>query len=59
MAADRSTAESARAVLERKAEIYEKLRRGRTGGLSEAQLEGLLVDVSWVLCFLLLSPGWC
>ncbi|THH09312.1 hypothetical protein EW145_g2119 [Phellinidium pouzarii] len=44
--AGRQTAESARAALERKAAIYDKLRRGRTGGLSEAQQDALLVDVS-------------
>ena len=45
LAADRATAESARAALERKAKIYEKLRRGKTGGLTEVQLDSLLVDV--------------
>ena len=45
LAADRATAESARVALERKAKIYEKLRRGKTGGLTEAQLGSLLVDV--------------
>ncbi|KAF9048717.1 hypothetical protein BJ165DRAFT_1342748 [Panaeolus papilionaceus] len=38
------TLESARAVLERKAKIYEKLRKGKTGGLDEKQYESLLVD---------------
>ncbi|KAF8656817.1 hypothetical protein AX16_002366 [Volvariella volvacea WC 439] len=38
------TLESARAVLERKAKIYEKLRKGKTGGLSEKQYDALLVD---------------
>ncbi|EJD06409.1 uncharacterized protein FOMMEDRAFT_151670 [Fomitiporia mediterranea MF3/22] len=44
LAADRQTAESARAALERKAKIYEKLRKGKTGGLTEAQVDALLVD---------------
>ncbi|KAG8743385.1 hypothetical protein FRC12_015060 [Ceratobasidium sp. 428] len=38
------TLESARATLERKAQIYEKLQRGKGGGLSEKQREALLVD---------------
>ena len=42
----RPTLDSARAVLERKAKIYEKLRRGKTGGLNDAQYDALLVDVS-------------
>ncbi|KAI0264490.1 hypothetical protein BC834DRAFT_924681 [Gloeopeniophorella convolvens] len=41
---DRRTAESARAALERKAKIYEKLKKGQSGGLNEAQYESLLVD---------------
>ncbi|KAL5485677.1 hypothetical protein ACEPAI_6718 [Sanghuangporus weigelae] len=44
LAADRVTAESARAALERKTKIYEKLRKGKTGGLTEAQIDSLLVD---------------
>ncbi|KZT73147.1 hypothetical protein DAEQUDRAFT_762499 [Daedalea quercina L-15889] len=40
----RPTLESARAVLERKAQVYEKLRKGKSGGLSEKQYESLLVD---------------
>jgi hypothetical protein len=39
------TLESARAVLERKAKIYDKLRKGKTGGLSDKQFDALLVDV--------------
>lgn len=39
------TLDSARAVLERKAKIYEKLRKGKTGGLNDAQYDALLVDV--------------
>lgn len=39
------TLETARAVLERKAKIYEKLRKGKGGGLSDAQYDSLLVDV--------------
>ncbi|KAF8962760.1 hypothetical protein BDZ97DRAFT_1662498 [Flammula alnicola] len=38
------TLESARAALERKAKIYEKLRKGKTGGLNDAQYDALLVD---------------
>lgn len=41
----RPTLDSARSALERKAKIYEKLRKGRTGGLSDAQYDALLVDV--------------
>ncbi|KAH9986235.1 hypothetical protein BJV77DRAFT_1029844 [Russula vinacea] len=41
---DRRTVESTRATLERKAKIYEKLKKGQSGGLSEAQFDGLLVD---------------
>ena len=44
--ADKSTAESAREALERKAKIYEKLKKGKSGGLSDAQYDALLVDVS-------------
>ncbi|TFY50654.1 hypothetical protein EVJ58_g10951 [Rhodofomes roseus] len=40
----RPTLESARAVLERKALVYEKLRKGKSGGLSDKQYEALLVD---------------
>lgn len=39
------TLESARSALERKAKIYEKLRKGKTGGLNDAQYDALLVDV--------------
>lgn len=38
------TIESGRAVLERKAKVYEKLRKGKSGGLTEKQYEALLVD---------------
>jgi len=41
----KTTLESARTVLERKAKIYDKLRRGKSGGLSDKQYEALLVDV--------------
>lgn len=44
-AVSRVTVESARAALERKAKVYEKLMRGKSGGLSEKQYEALLVDV--------------
>ncbi|KAI0734212.1 hypothetical protein C8Q72DRAFT_454987 [Fomitopsis betulina] len=40
----RPTLEAARAALERKAQVYEKLRKGKSGGLSEKQYEALLVD---------------
>jgi hypothetical protein len=43
---DRRTVESTRSILERKAKLYEKLKKGKSGGLSEAQFDGLLVDVS-------------
>ncbi|KAF8992850.1 hypothetical protein BDQ17DRAFT_1253506 [Cyathus striatus] len=38
------TLESARAALERKAKIYDKLKKGKSGGLSDKQYEALLVD---------------
>ncbi|CAK5268546.1 unnamed protein product [Mycena citricolor] len=38
------TLESARSALERKAKIYEKLKKGKHGGLSDKQYENLLVD---------------
>ncbi|EGN98700.1 hypothetical protein SERLA73DRAFT_122590 [Serpula lacrymans var. lacrymans S7.3] len=38
------TVESARAVLERKAKIYDKLRKGKSGGLNDKQYDALLVD---------------
>lgn len=44
-AVSQPTLESARAALERKAEIYDKLRKGKTGGLNDKQYESLLVDV--------------
>lgn len=40
------TLENARAVLERKAKVYDKLKKGKSGGLSDKQYESLLVDVS-------------
>ncbi|TDL25507.1 hypothetical protein BD410DRAFT_595768 [Rickenella mellea] len=40
----RPTIEHARAALERKAKIYEKLRKGKTGGLNDKQYDHLLVD---------------
>lgn len=40
--------ESARAALERKAKIYDKLRKGKTGGLNDKQYDALLVDVSFI-----------
>jgi hypothetical protein len=41
------TLESARAALERKAKIYDQLRKGKSGGLNEKQYDTLLVDVSF------------
>ncbi len=43
--ADKTTAESAREALEKKAKLYEKLKKGKSGGLTDAQYDGLLVDV--------------
>ncbi|KAG9016638.1 hypothetical protein FRB90_002704 [Tulasnella sp. 427] len=40
----RSTVESARAALERKSKMYDKLKRGMTGGLNDKQYDALLVD---------------
>ncbi|KAG6332755.1 hypothetical protein ID866_6329 [Astraeus odoratus] len=40
----KTTVESARAALERKAQLYEKLRKGMSGGLNEKQYDALLVD---------------
>jgi len=45
----RPTIDSARAALERKAKVYEKLRKGKTGGLNDAQYDALLVDVCFNL----------
>lgn len=42
---DRRTVESTRSILERKTKLYEKLKKGQSGGLSEAQFDSLLVDV--------------
>jgi hypothetical protein len=39
------TLESTRAILEKKAKIYDKLTKGKTGGLTEKQYDSLLVDV--------------
>ncbi|KAF7374952.1 hypothetical protein MSAN_00381300 [Mycena sanguinolenta] len=43
-AISKPTLESARAALERKAQIYDKLKKGKTGGLSDKQYDSLLVD---------------
>ncbi|TFK47864.1 hypothetical protein OE88DRAFT_1636114 [Heliocybe sulcata] len=43
-AVSKPTLEKARAVLERKAKIYEKLRKGKSAGLSDKQFDALLVD---------------
>jgi hypothetical protein len=48
------TLESARAKLERKSKIYEKLSKGKSGGLSDKQYESLLVDVSRHVCVAIL-----
>ena len=49
---DRRTVESSRSILERKAKLYKKLKKGQSGGLSEAQFDALLVNVrSHVLSF--------
>jgi hypothetical protein len=53
-AVSKVTVESARAALERKAKVYEKLRKGKSGGLSEKQYSALLVDVSTLAFFVLL-----
>lgn len=44
--ASKHTAESLRAALERKAKVYDKLKKGKSGGLTDAQYDALLVDVS-------------
>jgi hypothetical protein len=44
-AISKPTIESSRAALERKAKIYDMLKKGKSGGLSDAQYEALLVDV--------------
>ncbi|KAG7451122.1 uncharacterized protein BT62DRAFT_984358 [Guyanagaster necrorhizus] len=51
-AISKPTLDSARATLERKAKIYDKLRKGKSGGLSEKQFDTLLVD------FDLKPPEW-
>ncbi|TFK40309.1 hypothetical protein BDQ12DRAFT_602657 [Crucibulum laeve] len=43
-AISKPTLESARAALERKAKIYDKLRKGKSGGLNDKQYDALLVD---------------
>ncbi|CAL1716520.1 unnamed protein product [Somion occarium] len=43
-AVSKPTLDAARAILERKAQVYEKLSKGKSGGLSEKQYETLLVD---------------
>ncbi|KAG9314896.1 hypothetical protein JVU11DRAFT_4000 [Chiua virens] len=43
-AVSKVTVESARAALERKAKVYDKLMKGKSGGLNEKQYEALLVD---------------
>ncbi|CDZ97024.1 Protein of unknown function DUF4078 [Phaffia rhodozyma] len=41
---DRATLEDSQAALERKSKIYERLKRGKTGGLSSRQIGDALVD---------------
>lgn len=48
----RPNLESARAVLERKAKIYEKLSKGKSGGLNDKQYDALLVDVRECLSYI-------
>jgi hypothetical protein len=43
---ERPTYEAAQAALARKAKVYQKLRKGQTGGLNDNQYDALLVDVS-------------
>ncbi|KAH8100075.1 hypothetical protein BXZ70DRAFT_202323 [Cristinia sonorae] len=43
-AVSKPTLEAARAILERKAAVYEKLSKGKSGGLSDKQYGSLLVD---------------
>lgn len=42
----RPTLDASLAQLQRKSQIYEKLSKGKSGGLNEKQYEALLVDVS-------------
>ena len=44
-AVGKPTLETARAILERKSKVYEKLRKGKSGGLNDKQYDALLVDV--------------
>ncbi|KAK0469850.1 uncharacterized protein EV420DRAFT_70686 [Desarmillaria tabescens] len=46
-AVSKPTLDSARAALERKAKIYDKLKKGKSGGLSEKQFDALLVDFDY------------
>lgn len=48
--------EAANAQIERKAKIYEKLKRGDTSGLTDKQRESLLVDVSMLFDHQCLNP---
>lgn len=56
-AVSKVTVESARAALERKAKVYDKLMKGKSGGLSEKQYEALLVDVGVFFCLLVRSDA--
>jgi hypothetical protein len=49
--------EEIQARLAKKAKIYEKLSKGRTGGLTEAQIANLNVDVRVPLIFNYISPN--
>ena len=46
--------------MERKAKIYDKLRKGKTGGLNDAQYDALLVDVcgQCLLWSCVFANGW-
>lgn len=43
-AISKPTLDTARAILERKAQVYEKLSKGKSGGLTDKQYDTLLVD---------------
>jgi len=43
--ASKPVLEAAKDALERKAKQYEKLKKGKTAGLSDQQFDALLVDV--------------
>jgi hypothetical protein len=53
---ERPEYEVVQAALARKAKVYNKLRKGQTGGLSESQYDELLVDASLFLFFTKSQP---